>query len=156
MLSPSGLMPLWRLQPADDSGRVTTGLRVKSLSRDDCIGLLAPGGLGRVAVSSGALPAVYSVFFSLVGGYIVLRLAATWVLCKEADQAVVAFNADYTDKEGRSGWSVMVQGLGEQVTDLELEASLRSIPLRAWGEPSEDDVFVRIALNKVSGTRYSL
>ena len=33
---------------------------------------------------------------------------------------------------------------------------LRAIPLRAWGEPADDHVFVRIALNKVSGTRYSL
>jgi hypothetical protein len=125
------------------------------LSHEECKSLLALGGLGRVAVSSGALPAIYSLFFCLVGDHIVVRLSPTWALFREIDQAVVAFNVDHLADGGRSGWSILVQGRGEEVTDTDLAASLRLLPLRPWGSPADGDVFVRIALAKVSGTRFS-
>jgi uncharacterized protein len=128
--------------------------RSEELTREQCVELLAAGGLGRVAVSSGALPAVYSVFYSLDEDYIVVRLAPTWALRKELDQAVVAFNVDRSADDARTGWSVMVRGRGEEVCDPELAARLRCLPLPSWSDPAEDDTFVRIELAKVSGTRF--
>lgn len=126
--------------------------KTRPLSQDECRALLAKGGLGRVGVSTGALPAIYSVFFSLVDAHIVLRVSSDWELRKAVDNTVVAFNADGASEDGRSGWSVLVQGIGEEVKDPGLTASYRLLPLAAWGSEGEADGFVRISIDRLSGT----
>ena len=124
------------------------------LSADECLAFLAEGGTGRVAVSAGALPAVYSVFFAFKDGCIVLRLGPNWHLHREIDRSVVAFSIDRFEADRSSGWSVLVQGLGEEVADPSLVESLLALPLPSWGDPPDADRFVRIRADKVAGTRF--
>jgi nitroimidazol reductase NimA-like FMN-containing flavoprotein (pyridoxamine 5'-phosphate oxidase superfamily) len=131
-----------------------THIVIEELKAQECLAHLTQGGVGRVAVSAGALPAVYSVFFAFSDGHVVLRMAPKWQLREHINQSVVAFNADGFDKDDRSGWSVLVRGVGHEVTDPALLAKLLRLPLRPWGDPPEADCFLRIPVDQISGTHF--
>ena len=131
---------------------------IEALSSDECRAYLASSRIGRVAVSSGALPAIYTVLFALRNGRVVLRVAPKSRLHQALCQAVVAFSIDHLDEDAQEGWSVLVQGIGEEVTDADLADtdladSLRSLPLPSWSDSPEGDRFVWIPLDLLSGTR---
>ena len=67
------------------------------LDRDECLRLLAQAVIGRVGVSSGALPRVLPVNFRLDGGRILIRTARGTKLDAAAANAVVAFEVDDID-----------------------------------------------------------
>ena len=133
---------------------MATRLHPEALRSDQCAELLASGGLGRLAVSSGALPAIYSVFFSVLDDHIVVRLSPAWAVAKEADSAVVAFSVDKADQDA-GGWTVMVQGVAEMVSDPLSVIRMRSLPLPSWSDNPDDDVFLSIAVTKLTGARYT-
>jgi nitroimidazol reductase NimA-like FMN-containing flavoprotein (pyridoxamine 5'-phosphate oxidase superfamily) len=82
-----------------------------TLSPDECRALLRAGGIGRVGVSIGALPAIFPVRYRLEDDDIVFHgptpqseapgtLAGT----------VIAFEADGFNTDDDAGWSVLVVG----------------------------------------------
>ena len=123
------------------------------LSAEECTNCLASTKVGRVAVSTGALPAVYSVVYVLSGDRVVFRVPAQSRLLRALDQAVVAFSIDRFDDDARGGWSVLVQGVAEQVTDPAVIAELRALPLPSWSNEPSADRFVQISTDHLSGTR---
>ena len=132
-----------------DTVRDHRGLEV--LTRPECVHLLGRGGIGRVAVTIGALPAVFPVNYALDdAGDIVFRSSPGTKLTAALRGAVVAFEVDHFDAFAHSGWSVMVVGPAAVVIDAEENARLERLPLSPWA-PSEEDVFVRICAEIVSG-----
>jgi uncharacterized protein len=72
-----------------------------------------------------------------------------------ADHANVAFQVDAIDPRTRSGWSVLVQGLAEEVTDAhraELVERTRATGLRPWA-PGEHGRWLRLIPQAVTGRR---
>ncbi|MFI5054116.1 MAG: pyridoxamine 5'-phosphate oxidase family protein, partial [Acidimicrobiia bacterium] len=67
--------------------------------------------------------------------------------------AVVAFEADAMDAERAHGWSVLVVGLAELITEEERIAAARSLPLPAW-DRDDGDHFTRIPGDYISGRVY--
>jgi nitroimidazol reductase NimA-like FMN-containing flavoprotein (pyridoxamine 5'-phosphate oxidase superfamily) len=126
---------------------------VEMLSAPECRGYLARTGIGRVAVTVGALPAIYPVSFVLDGEHLLFRVAQRSVLRRALAGSVVAFGADHFDESNEEGWSILVRGVGEEVGDEALVVSMRSLPLRSYSEAPERDCFVRVPLTQVSGTR---
>ena len=137
----------------DETLKMATRLHSLPLTASECSDILKRGGLGRLAVSSGALPAIYSAFFSVLDDHVVVRLSPTWALAKEADRAVVAFNVDHAGEA--EAWTVMVQGVAQLVSDPASVARLRSLPLPSWSEDPDDDVFLSVEPTKLTGARYS-
>ncbi|MEU6255830.1 pyridoxamine 5'-phosphate oxidase family protein [Streptomyces sp. NPDC047043] len=127
----------------------TDGFR--ALDRQECLHLLAKVPLGRVVYTRHALPAVLPVNFSLdTDGSVLIRTSATSDLVRAIDGVVVAFEADAFDAEDESGWSVVVTGRAEVVTDpAEHDRLSRSGP-RSW-MPLRDAVFVRIKAEMITG-----
>ncbi len=83
-------------------------------------------------------------------GSVVLCTYAGSDLVRAVDGVVVAFEADDFHAGRRSGWSVVVTGRAEAVTDPgEHERLLRTGP-RSW-MPLRDGVFVRIESEMVTG-----
>jgi hypothetical protein len=66
--------------------------------------------------------------------------------------APVVFEVDAADPETRSGWSVLVEGTLEQITDAVDLAALGRLEHRTWA-PSADEVWMRVAPTHVSGRR---
>ncbi|WTB80291.1 pyridoxamine 5'-phosphate oxidase family protein [Streptomyces cellulosae] len=123
----------------------------RALDRQECLRLLGKVPVGRVVYTRQALPAVLPVNFTLDSdGSVVLCTSTCSDLVRAVDGVVVAFEADDFHAGRRSGWSVVVTGRAEVVTDPgEHERLLRTGP-RSW-MPLRDGVFVRIESEMVTG-----
>src|SRR5690348_7800071 len=91
------------------------GLRI--LSTAECLRRLGRGGVGRVAVTVKALPAIFPVNYAALDGDIVFRSASGSKLDAATDHTVVAFEVDQNDRMSHTGWSVLVVGCAHVVTD---------------------------------------
>ena len=123
------------------------GLEV--LSYAECLRLLQMTRLGRVALSVGALPAVFPVHFALLGPDPVFRTDAGTKLSAASAGNVVCLEIDDADTENHAGWSVMVTGPAEVLADPLDLALAHKLPLRPW--VGKGDHFVRIRAAEVSG-----
>jgi hypothetical protein len=85
------------------------GLEV--LSRDECLRLLGTAALGRVAVTTAALPTILPVNFRFDGRHILIRTGRGTKLDAATRNAVVAFEVDEVEPATREGWSVVVTGV---------------------------------------------
>jgi uncharacterized protein len=126
---------------------------VEMLSARECRGYLAQVGIGRVAVTVGALPAIYTVPFVLEGDHLLIRVAQRSAVRRALTGSVVAFSADCFDESKEDSWSVLVRGVGEEVDGEALGVPLRALPLPSRSEAPERDCFVRLPLTQMSGTR---
>jgi len=126
------------------------GLEV--LSRDASLRLLATTTLGRVGVSSGALPKVLPVNFRFDGRQILIRTGMGTKLDSAVDNAVVAFEVDEIDPVAHTGWSVMVTGMARELTDASELAVALTPPLARWAPGNEHRV-IAISTELVSGRR---
>jgi len=124
------------------------------LDRAESLRLLATVPVGRLIFTVNALPAVRLMNFAVADGLIVLRTAADTTVARKVDDAIVAFEADDLDAATSSGWSVVVTGQATRVTDRELIARYRKVPLVPWA-PGERDQFVTITTEVVEGRRVS-
>src|SRR5215204_6365214 len=97
------------------------GLEV--LAPDECLRLLATATLGRIGVTSGALPTVLPINFRFDGRRILFRTGVGTKLDAATHNAVVAFEVDEIDPLAHTGWSVGAGGrrraprLDSSVTD---------------------------------------
>jgi nitroimidazol reductase NimA-like FMN-containing flavoprotein (pyridoxamine 5'-phosphate oxidase superfamily) len=126
------------------------GLEV--LSREECLRLLRHATLGRVAITSGALPQVLPVNFRLVGDRIVFRTGLGTKFDAATSNNVVAFEVDEMDALSHSGWSVMVTGIVHEVTDPQELAELTHVGIPKWA-PTSSDRIVAISTEVISGRR---
>ena len=126
------------------------GLEV--LGREECLRLLRRQALGRIGLTSGALPLVLPVNYALAGDGIVLRTGRGTKLRAATERTVVAFEVDEVDPGGWLGWSVVVTGVAEEVTDPAEVARYRCLPLGPWS-PGKEERFVRISTDIVTGRR---
>jgi hypothetical protein len=122
------------------------------LDRPESLRLLATEQVGRLIFTVNALPAVRLMNFAVADGLILLRTAADTTVARKVDDAIVAFEADDLDAATSSGWSVVVTGRATRVTDPELIARYRKVPLVPWAL-GERDQFVAITIGVVEGRR---
>ena len=126
------------------------GLEV--IGREECLRLLIRAHIGRLALTSGALPMVVPVNFLLDSDQIILRTGAGTKLDRAITNAVVAFEVDEIDLVSHGGWSVVVTGIAREVTDTTELARLMDLPVPQW-TPEGGDHFVAISLDLVDGRR---
>jgi nitroimidazol reductase NimA-like FMN-containing flavoprotein (pyridoxamine 5'-phosphate oxidase superfamily) len=137
------------MTPTSRPGLDRNGLEV--LDREECLRLLGTATLGRIGISSGALPVILPVNFRLVGDSIVFRTASGTKLDAATRGAVVAFEVDAMDPIEHTGWSVMVTGVARQVTDA-AELGIRPERIARWA-PLAEDCLVAVSTDIVSGRR---
>ncbi|MEO5724095.1 MAG: pyridoxamine 5'-phosphate oxidase family protein [Ilumatobacteraceae bacterium] len=94
------------------------------LDEDQCRELLQSVSVGRVALTSGALPVIVPVVFVMFGNDILFESSSDLPLDAAARGSVACFEADEGDSLRHGGWSVLATG------QLEL---LRGTP--AFGAP---------------------
>jgi len=124
---------------------------LEAMSHRESIAMLAATSVGRVVFTVAALPAIVPVTFALHGDAIVMRTSAGTRLALAADHGVLAFEADDVDAVTRTGWSVVVTGIAEVVTD-----PMQSAVIHGMVEPfapGHNDVCVRLPLALVTGRR---
>jgi nitroimidazol reductase NimA-like FMN-containing flavoprotein (pyridoxamine 5'-phosphate oxidase superfamily) len=122
------------------------------LERDECLRLLATATLGRVGVTSGALPSVLPVNFQVVDEQVVFRTGVGSKLDAATRNAVVAFEVDHMDPIDHSGWSVVITGIAREVSDPDELAAMQAAHIPRWAHGA-DGRFVAVSTDLVSGRR---
>lgn len=126
------------------------GLEV--LDRPECLRLLGTAAIGRLGLSSGALPVVLPVNFLLDGERVLVRTSPGTKLDRALAGAVVAFEVDDVDPLRHAGWSVLVTGTASVVADPDELARIGRLPLAHWA-PNGGSHVVAIDARLVSGRR---
>jgi nitroimidazol reductase NimA-like FMN-containing flavoprotein (pyridoxamine 5'-phosphate oxidase superfamily) len=144
MPSPASALPTH----AEPSATATEGL--VALSTADCLRRLASQEVGRIVYTDGGLPAVTPINYVFDGGHILVRTSEASRMVRKVPNTIVAFEVDEVDPKAHKGWSVVVTGPCEIVTDPESLAQIATLDLRPWAE-GERNVVMRIATTIVTG-----
>ena len=130
---------------------------IAELSNEECLELIAPGGIGRIAYVGRFGPAVLPVNYDLRGGAIVFRTAEHGPLDADLRTGIagadykVAFEIDDIDLAAGQGWSVLVQGPAHHVQGAELDVA-RGAGIEPWA-PGDRELFVHIVPSRITGRR---
>lgn len=139
--------------PAQDEPEAPVAVTLESLTREECFELLASVEVGRVGLLVGGKPEILPVNYVVEGSAVVFRTSEDSVLNQAALQ-VVAFQADRIDEPTHSGWSVLVQGVAQDVSSAVDTTSerLRRLSLFTWA-PGARHRWFRIRVDTISGRR---
>jgi uncharacterized protein len=127
--------------------------RPEELDEAECFALLATVSVGRLGISSDALPAILPVNFVLHGRDIFFRTVAGTKLHAAVSGAVVAFEADKLGPASSGSWSVLVRGVAEEVTDPATRAEVTRLLPTSWAFDGEADHLVHVPVTLISGRR---
>ncbi|KNB50798.1 helix-turn-helix domain-containing protein [Streptomyces caatingaensis] len=120
------------------------------LSEQECWERLGTHGIGRLGLSGGAGPVVLPVNFLVDARTVVYRTEADGPAAVAAGERL-AFEADHLDEHLSNGWSVLVQGTADRVTDPHVVRTLAERPgARPWAG-GERDLWIRVVPAEVSG-----
>ncbi|MEU7854156.1 pyridoxamine 5'-phosphate oxidase family protein [Nonomuraea sp. NPDC049141] len=135
-------------------GRARMAPTLKSLDREECLKLIEPGGIGRVAFNGSHGPTVLPVNYQVHEGSIVFRTASGGPMDQdlrtglEGVEIKVGFEVDQIDEAQREGWSVLVQGPAHHIPPDELP----EVTVTPWAG-GERHLYIRISPQQVTGRR---
>lgn len=132
-----------------------TGLNpLEVLDEQECRALLGSGEVGRVGVVVDGQPLIFPVNYVLDGQWVVVHTDFGPMLSGAA-HALVAFEVDDFDATTRTGWSVLVQGVADDVTDSLDRSSeyLQTVEVSPWAPGTRARV-LRIDARQVTGRRF--
>lgn len=130
-------------------------VELRQIEREECLNLLATRRFGRVAVScAGQSPLIRPVnyLFDERSQSIVFRTAAGSKLHSLLATRKATFEIDSVDQQTRTGWSVIVRGVAEEVVDPLERRRLERAPLDPW-IPGEKPHIIRIRAWSITGRR---
>jgi uncharacterized protein len=133
-------------------------IEMLDLSREECLRLLASHSFGRVAVSSGeGAPVLRPVnyLFDEPSQSVVFRTAAGSKFHALLRSAEAIFEIDGIAEHARSGWSVIMSGVADEVASPSEVSQLEKLDLDSWA-PGPKAHWVRIRAGTVSGRRIVL
>ena len=123
------------------------------LDHDECMALLASVPIGRVAVIDSGEIAVLPVNHVVDEGRVCFRTAPGAKLDAGIMQHVATFEADDYDAATGTGWSVVLKGRADLVTDPEELERLHESGVRPWSNPSFRTNWVTMHATSVTGRR---
>jgi len=126
---------------------------VEVLSEAECRRLLAAEEVGRVGFLDGDFPVILPVNYVLDGDAIAIHTDAGTKFDRIPLQRV-AFEVDGVERSNRSGWSVLAQGYGQDVSDAvgSRYEDLRRRGLETW-PPGERSRWLTIDIHRIAGRR---
>ena len=127
------------------------GLEILSLA--ECEGLLALGEIGRVAVVVAGEPFIVPVNYRYHHQNVIFRTAAGDKLDVMALRSPVAFQIDGWYPASRTGWSVLVRGISEEVYEEAELKELADLGLEPWAPELQPLTWLRIRSQEISGRR---
>lgn len=127
------------------------------IDAEECWHLLATQPVGRVAIIVGHYPLVFPVNFA-VDGHDILYRTGVGAKLYSVHRSNVTFEVDEIDPFHRTGWSVMVKGVAQE---LEIERNREAASQAEFGgatpwAPGQRGHLIRIVPDQVSGRRIRL
>jgi nitroimidazol reductase NimA-like FMN-containing flavoprotein (pyridoxamine 5'-phosphate oxidase superfamily) len=151
-------MPDTRSSPEPGGESAVRPPVLEELDEAECLRLITPGGIGRIAYSGRYGPTVLPVNYRLHQGTIVFRTAQDSPTDEDLRTGIahaeykVAFEIDDFDIAAREGWSVLVQGPVHHVESDAERASVVAAGVETW--PGGDrELFLRIVPSRITGRR---
>ena len=141
--TPSGVA-----DPVSDPGSLD------DLDAEECWRLLATQPVGRVAVIVGHYPLVFPVNFAVDGQAIVYR-TGTGAKVYSVHRSNVTFQVDQIDPIHRTGWSVMVKGVAQELHPERNRKAISRAEMSGatpWA-PGQHDHVIRIIADQITGRR---
>lgn len=125
-----------------------------NIAPEDCADLLATSALGRLGVVVDGRPEIFPVnhVYDRASGCVVFPTNARTKLHSALNWPWVAYEVDGVEPDGDSGWSVMVVGRAEEITDPDEIARAARDRHVLW-RPGDTAHWVRIVPSKVTGRR---
>ena len=130
---------------------------LEELDEKECLRLIAPGGIGRVAFNGSHGPTVLPVNYQVHEGAILFRTAAGGPMDQDLRTGMqgveikIGFEVDQIDEAHREGWSVLVQGPAHHVPEEET-AELIGADVSPWAG-GDRRLYVRIIPSQITGRR---
>lgn len=124
------------------------------LPPDECRRLLATREFGRIGLAAEPYPLILPVNYALDGDAVIIRTGSSTITAAPG-RARVAFEVDAVDEHARTGWSVLVQALAEEVTGSardELVERLHAAGGAPWA-PGEHGHWIRLVPEVITGRR---
>jgi len=127
------------------------GGTIEELSREECWARLGTQRLGRLGVVVEGVPLVLPMQFALDGDTVVLQ-TNTGAKTFHVPLSAVSFEVDHVDWDEGVGWSVLIQGVGEDFSTAidERSETLRTLAVHSWA-PAPADRWLKIIPQKITG-----
>ncbi len=121
-----------------------------TLEPGGCRTLIAKGGIGRVVVWSKRGPIALPVNFATSQDDIVFRTSADSELVHALTGGPISFEVDHIDDALTEGWSVLISGHAQVITDPDELASAQGLGIHPWASGARD-VYVRLTPTQTTG-----
>ena len=125
---------------------------LEDLTEATCRRHLAAGTVGRLALVRDGRVEMFPVNYAMSDGAVIIRTHPGGALDALGSGADVAFEIDELDHRHRTGWSVVVHGHAEHVTDTAAVEAYEGLGLAPWVGGSRPD-WIRIDPIEVAGRR---
>jgi transcriptional regulator with XRE-family HTH domain len=111
------------------AGRASRHPSLEALSSDACAAHLAPGGIGRIVLSTSSGPVAFPVNFVFSEGNVIFRTTESMA---QSISGIVAFEVDHIDEAMSGGWSVLVRGHARQCEDSVDRQAAAQLDIEPW------------------------
>ncbi len=133
-------------------------VELENLDEDECLRLIAPGGIGRLVFAGRYDLTVLPVNYKLHNGAILFRTAQDGTTDEDLRTGIshaeyrVAFEVDEFDREAREGWSVLLQGPAHHLDSAEERAEAQAAGVQPW-PGGQREHYIRITPSRITGRR---
>jgi nitroimidazol reductase NimA-like FMN-containing flavoprotein (pyridoxamine 5'-phosphate oxidase superfamily) len=134
---------------------MSSAAHLEILDDEQCLAMLRRHAIGRIGLSSGALPVVLPVNFVLDGRSLLFRTEPGLKLDAALQGTVACLEVDDYDVMAHSGSSVVATGRLGVVTDESRLRSLAHLPLRPWAVPHARHL-IELPIELLSGRTISM
>ncbi|MEV0354143.1 pyridoxamine 5'-phosphate oxidase family protein [Nonomuraea sp. NPDC050680] len=130
---------------------------LEAIEAEECLRLIAPGGIGRVAFNGSYGLTVLPVNYKLHDGAIVFRTAHGGPMDQdlrtglEGVEIKIAFQVDRIDEAQRTGWSVLIQGPAHHIPPDDL-SQVTGSGVTPWAG-GDRELYIRVIPHRVTGRR---
>jgi nitroimidazol reductase NimA-like FMN-containing flavoprotein (pyridoxamine 5'-phosphate oxidase superfamily) len=131
---------------------------LEQLDEDECLRLIAPGGVGRLVFAGQYDLTVIPVNYKLHNGAILFRTAQFGTTEEDLRTGIanaeyrVAFEVDDIDPEAHEGWSVLLQGPAHHLDSESERAEAMEVGVVPWAGGDRQH-FISITPARITGRR---
>lgn len=131
---------------------------IEVMGEAECLRLISPGGVGRLAYQSRFGPAVLPVNYKLHDGAILFRTVVDSTLDQDLQTGIggaeyrVAFEIDDLDTAAKQGWSVLIQGSAHYVRPGAEHEAAEQAGVESWAG-GQRERFLTIVPARITGRR---
>ena len=135
-----------------------TKVRIQELTEQECLTLIAGGGIGRIAYAGRYGQTVLPVNYELLDNTIVFRTGEDSPLEEDLQTGIrhaefqVAFEIDEINVAEKDGWSVLIQGPAHHIDSDAERAAARQTGVQPWSGGAKEH-YIRIVPTRITGRR---